>query len=442
MIRGVEERSGGPTRSEKRSPSSLPEKAQKNATNGAAEGHMNPPESKLASDQDTGGSGSAPPLVAIGERLNLDQFEWPKICISLSRKEKEDDFLAMKGTKLPQRPKKRAKNIDKNLQYCFPGMWLSDLTRGRYEVREKKCVRKPKLDLDIRSIMMWVSSILSHHAPAKNRARHFHRHQAHKTVGGCAAELAHVALPSDRRLESAGSSIRAVLADPESPLNSGRNFKAVGPLSTFNVGRTAEGTTTRFRELGHHARRLRPAKPKPQPSREVLPEHFRPTEASEHSPQTTNSRADYKLRPLSHSWTVRRVMGAASLLNLFTLSRLPWGSRDDNDKIEVTRAEVESLRSEIAEAEERETYLKAQLEHLDGILRAAWLCGYLYVRTRWTQLPGEPPIIDDDDIDDWLPRFVVLHGSCIYYYLKSTDSSFLEPLCKITCGIMADNITK
>ncbi|KAJ8483985.1 hypothetical protein OPV22_016470 [Ensete ventricosum] len=145
--------------------------------------------------------------------------------------------------------------------------------------------------------------------------------------------------------------------------------------------------------------------------------------ASEHSPQTTNSRADYKLRSLSHSWAVRRVMGAASLLNLFSLSRLPWGSRDDNEKIELTRAEVESLRSEIADAEERETYLKAQLEHLDGILRSAWLCGYLYVRTRWTQLPGEPPIIDDDDIDDWLPRFVVLHGSCIYYYLKSTDLS-------------------
>lgn len=27
-------------------------------------------------------------------------------------------------------------------QYCFPGMWLSDLTRNRYEVREKKCVKK------------------------------------------------------------------------------------------------------------------------------------------------------------------------------------------------------------------------------------------------------------------------------------------------------------
>uniref|UniRef100_A0A453A5K5 Uncharacterized protein n=1 Tax=Aegilops tauschii subsp. strangulata TaxID=200361 RepID=A0A453A5K5_AEGTS len=35
-------------------------------------------------------------------------------------------------------------------------------------------------------------------------------------------------------------------------------------------------------------------------------------------------------------------------------------------------------------------------------------------------LPGEPPIIDDADVDDWLPRFVVLQGQCLYYYLKST----------------------
>ncbi|KAG6639551.1 flocculation protein FLO11-like isoform X1 [Carya illinoinensis] len=79
-----------------------------------------------------------------GEKVNFEVTEWPRIYIALSRKEKEDDFLAMKGTKLSQRPKKRAKNIDKALQYCFPGMWLSDLTRNRYEVREKKCVKKQK----------------------------------------------------------------------------------------------------------------------------------------------------------------------------------------------------------------------------------------------------------------------------------------------------------
>ncbi|XP_023633940.1 uncharacterized protein LOC17878024 isoform X2 [Capsella rubella] len=78
-----------------------------------------------------------------GEREKATQ-EWPRIYIALSRKEKEEDFLVMKGTKLPHRPRKRAKNIDKALQFCFPGMWLSDLTKNRYEVREKKNVKKPK----------------------------------------------------------------------------------------------------------------------------------------------------------------------------------------------------------------------------------------------------------------------------------------------------------
>ncbi|XP_062206510.1 uncharacterized protein LOC133908482 [Phragmites australis] len=85
--------------------------------------------------------------VAAGEKLGVERFELPRIYISLSRKEKEDDFVAMKGTKLPQRPKKRAKNVDKTLQYVFPGMWLSDLTKGRYEVREKKCVKKKRRGL-------------------------------------------------------------------------------------------------------------------------------------------------------------------------------------------------------------------------------------------------------------------------------------------------------
>ncbi|KAH9300654.1 hypothetical protein KI387_012237, partial [Taxus chinensis] len=76
------------------------------------------------------------------EKVNMETFEWPRILLSLSRKEKEDDFLTVKGTKLSQRPKKRPKNVEKVLQNCFPGSWLSDLTRGRYEVREKKCSKK------------------------------------------------------------------------------------------------------------------------------------------------------------------------------------------------------------------------------------------------------------------------------------------------------------
>ena len=38
---------------------------------------------------------------------------------------------------------------------------------------------------------------------------------------------------------------------------------------------------------------------------------------------------------------------------------------------------------------------------------------------RWIALPGEPPI-DDTEVDDWVQRFVVLQGSCIFFYLRST----------------------
>ncbi|KAK9275901.1 hypothetical protein L1049_023175 [Liquidambar formosana] len=112
------------------------------------------------------------------------------------------------------------------------------------------------------------------------------------------------------------------------------------------------------------------------------------------------------------------------MLNLFSLKGLPWGSgTGGQEKVELTVAELESLKTELADLEEREAHLKAQLEHVDEILRSARLSGYLYIRTRWTALPGEPPPLDDAEVDDWLPRFVVLHGSCIFFYLLSTDLS-------------------
>ncbi|CAN1791131.1 hypothetical protein LINPERHAP1_LOCUS19147, partial [Linum perenne] len=45
----------------------------------------------------------------------VERVVWPKLYISLSSKEKEEDFLAMKGCKLPQRPKKRAKIIQRTI---------------------------------------------------------------------------------------------------------------------------------------------------------------------------------------------------------------------------------------------------------------------------------------------------------------------------------------
>lgn len=75
-------------------------------------------------------------------RSEPQTLEWPRILIGLSRKEKEDDFLVFKGTKLPQRPKKRPKVVERTLHYCTPGNSLCDIIRGRYDVREKKSVKK------------------------------------------------------------------------------------------------------------------------------------------------------------------------------------------------------------------------------------------------------------------------------------------------------------
>lgn len=121
-------------------------------------------------------------------------FVWPKLFITLSNKEKEEDFLAMKGCKPSQRPKKRAKLIQRSIlvlhhikyqisiptrkylntflklgksiifliwdivdgfaylilfvhvQLVSPGAWLSDLCRERYEVREKRTSKKVTLN--------------------------------------------------------------------------------------------------------------------------------------------------------------------------------------------------------------------------------------------------------------------------------------------------------
>ncbi|KAG0573532.1 hypothetical protein KC19_VG185800 [Ceratodon purpureus] len=79
---------------------------------------------------------------ALSGRVDMELFQWPKFIISLSRKEKEDDFFAIKGCKLPIRPKKRLKHVEKTLHFISPGSWLCDVTRERYEVREKKSIKK------------------------------------------------------------------------------------------------------------------------------------------------------------------------------------------------------------------------------------------------------------------------------------------------------------
>nr|KAJ0201797.1 hypothetical protein LSAT_V11C600330390 [Lactuca sativa] len=162
---------------------------------------------------------------------------------------------------------------------------------------------------------------------------------------------------------------------------------------------------------------------------EVFPDHFPHSTSSVETPQTTSSSISHSKINLEHSsnsrlWAKRRLITASSMLNLFNLRRLTWGTdTNDKQKVILSAPEVESLRSELADMEEKEAHLKARLEHIDETLRSARLSGYLQMRTRWTALPGEPLPLDDTEVDDWLPRFVVLLGPCIFLYFMSTDIS-------------------
>ncbi|CAN6444702.1 unnamed protein product [Victoria cruziana] len=143
----------------------------------------------------------------------------------------------------------------------------------------------------------------------------------------------------------------------------------------------------------------------------VIQDYFGTPEPSANTPSSENF------------WVKKRLFRPSSVRKMFSFPRILWISGSENDeKVEFTKAEIESIRLEMATAEEREAHLKAQLEHVDEILRSARLAGYLYTRTRWTALPWEPPV-DDADVDDWLQHFTVLHGSCIFLYLHSSDLS-------------------
>ncbi|EXB66897.1 hypothetical protein L484_019535 [Morus notabilis] len=96
--------------------------------------------SETAHDSKKGGSSSGS-----GEQAAAPPVWPPKFVIALTNKEKEEDFFAFKGSKLPQRPKKRAKFIQRTLNLVSPGAWLCDLTLERYEVREKKISKKDVL---------------------------------------------------------------------------------------------------------------------------------------------------------------------------------------------------------------------------------------------------------------------------------------------------------
>lgn len=62
--------------------------------------------------------------------------EKQKFSVSLTREEIDEDMFAMTGSKASRRPKKRAKNVQRQLDYVFPGLWLSSITPDSYKVSD------------------------------------------------------------------------------------------------------------------------------------------------------------------------------------------------------------------------------------------------------------------------------------------------------------------
>lgn len=84
-----------------------------NHHNTSKNNHQNPENNNgsASSDSKKGGSSSGSDAIPA---------VWPsKFVIALTNKEKEEDFMAIKGSKLPQRPKKRAKFIQRTLNVSF-----------------------------------------------------------------------------------------------------------------------------------------------------------------------------------------------------------------------------------------------------------------------------------------------------------------------------------
>jgi len=74
--------------------------------------------SETAHDSKKGGGGGGSSSGGSGDAgvAGAGSVVWPpKFVIALTNKEKEEDFMAIKGSKLPQRPKKRAKFIQRTL---------------------------------------------------------------------------------------------------------------------------------------------------------------------------------------------------------------------------------------------------------------------------------------------------------------------------------------
>lgn len=78
--------------------------------------------------------GSAVATTAGAASASGEKRDRAKFSVSLSRREIEDDFMTMATHRLPRRPKKRSKNVQKQLDMLFPGLWLTEINAEFYKV--------------------------------------------------------------------------------------------------------------------------------------------------------------------------------------------------------------------------------------------------------------------------------------------------------------------
>lgn len=77
-----------------------------------------------------GGSEKSP-----GRRLATEK-EREKFSVALSKKEIEEDFMAMMERRPPRRPKKRPRIVQNQIDTLSPGLWLTEITADLYDVPE------------------------------------------------------------------------------------------------------------------------------------------------------------------------------------------------------------------------------------------------------------------------------------------------------------------
>ncbi|KAI5054855.1 hypothetical protein GOP47_0030000 [Adiantum capillus-veneris] len=170
-------------------------------------------------------------------------------------------------------------------------------------------------------------------------------------------------------------------------------------------------------------------------ARESLVNHERTVEMlSENQSPSTSKSSEKELQENDFNSNVTRLQGSLiptsaqspgsllSYLRFLSLPRNLWSSSaSKQEQKEPATAEVYLLQEEVLTAQEREASLKARMDHLDQVLRTSQLASYLYTRFRWTPLPGELPVDDDAEVDDWLQRFLVLGGSTLFFYPQAAD---------------------